>query len=169
MTDTIRKSLLYAMACLASGLLFANVYTSLIDAVNWGRDIPASILATREYFNPKNPGDFFRVFSPLNQVLALLVLLFCWKEGGKVRLYSVLTLVTAVSLDLFTFAYFFPRNDIMFVQPVEGNIDAIRNAWSEWTAMNWVRSGLNVANVVLDFALLTLVLRGGRETRRPIP
>ena len=104
MTHTIRISLLYAMACLASGLLFANVYTSLIDSVNWGRDIPASIEATREYFNPVNPGNFFRIFSPLNQVLAVLVLLFCWKEGGKIRLYCVLTLVLAVGGELFTFA-----------------------------------------------------------------
>jgi carbon starvation protein CstA len=106
-----------------------------------------------------NPGTFFRMFSPLNQVLALIVLLFCWKLGGKIRQYCILTLIVAVALDIFTFAYFFPRNDILFVQPIEGNIEAIETAASEWRAMNWVRSGLGVVNVVFDFIILTLVLK----------
>jgi len=34
---------LFASLCIASGLLFANIYTSLVDAKSWGSDIPASI------------------------------------------------------------------------------------------------------------------------------
>ena len=43
----------------------------MVDAPNWGRDVPASIVAARDYFIVKNPGSFFRVISPVNQVLAL--------------------------------------------------------------------------------------------------
>ena len=51
----------------AAGLLFVNVYNSLVDAPNWGHSLPGSIEAARSYYSAADPGSFFRVFSPLNQ------------------------------------------------------------------------------------------------------
>ena len=62
----------------ASGLLFVNIYTSMVDAPNWGRDLPASIAVAREYMSVRNPGYFFRIFSPMNQVLALFAAVAAW-------------------------------------------------------------------------------------------
>jgi hypothetical protein len=129
----------------------------MIDAVNWGSDIPTSIQTARDYFKTANPGNFFRIFSPINQVLALLTLIVCWKAGKKIRIYCALALVTAVALDGFTFAYFYPRNEIMLVAPMD-DLGAIKAAWSEWSKMNWLRSGLAVVNLVFDFTALTLLL-----------
>ena len=42
----------------------------------------------------------------------------------------------------------------MFVNPIEGNTEAIRTAWSQWTFMNWPRSAIIVIVLVLDFAAL---------------
>jgi carbon starvation protein CstA len=155
----IRKSVLYPVTAVACGILFVNLYTSIVDAVSWGHDIPASIETTREYFKSGNPGKFFRIFSPANQVLALLALIVCWNAGKKIRMYCGLALLTAVTIDVFTFAYFYPRNDIMFVQSIEGNIEAIHSAWSSWSSMNWVRSGLILVNVILNFSALSLVIK----------
>ena len=71
--------LLFASTALASGLLFANIYTSWVDARSWGANIPQSIETAREYFKIVNPGNFFRMLSPANQVVALLVLILFWK------------------------------------------------------------------------------------------
>lgn len=155
----IRKFIIYSVTAVACGILFVNLYTSIVDAVSWGSNIPASIQTTRDYFKSGNPGKFFRIFSPANQILALLALIVFWKAGKKIRMYCGLALLTAVAIDGFTFAYFYPRNDIMFVQPIEGNLDAIRSAWSSWSAMNWVRSGLILVNVIINFTALSLVIK----------
>jgi len=155
----IRKTLLYSVTAVACGILFVNLYTSIVDAVSWGSDIPASIQTTRDYFKSGDPGKFFRIFSPANQILTLLALVVCWKAGKKIRMYCALALLTAVAIDGFTFAYFFPRNEIMFVSPIDGNIDAIKSAWSSWSAMNWVRSGLILVNVITNFTALSLVIK----------
>lgn len=136
-------------AAVASGLLFVNLYNSLVDAPNWGADIPNSITAARAYFSVANPGTFFRVFSPINQVLALLVVIVSWKNF---RYLAIAVLATALLADVMTFAYFYPRNDVMFVAPIDEG--AIRTAWSQWSSMNWLRSLLCVVNTVLAFVLL---------------
>src|SRR4029077_5005204 len=64
------------------GVLGANVYTSWVDARNWGANIPSSLTTAREYFAVVNPGSFFRVVAPIAQVLALLALIVCWQVPG---------------------------------------------------------------------------------------
>jgi len=142
-------------ATLAAGLLFANIYTSVVDVQNWGHDIPASIETTRAYFSAANPGTFFRMVSPALQIVTLVGLILCWKVDRRVRYYLLTALVLAVATDALTFAYFYPRNDIMFVNPVAGNVDAIRSALSQWKTMNWLRSAVAAIGLICDFAALT--------------
>jgi hypothetical protein len=82
----MKKIVLFSSISLASGLLFANLYTSLIDAKSWGADIPNSIAAAREYFKIVNPGNFFRIFSPVNQGLGIVALILFWKSSPAIRL-----------------------------------------------------------------------------------
>ena len=134
----------------ASGLLFTNVYTSIVDATSWGSDIPNSIGTAREYFKVVNPGNFFRLFSPVNQVLGLLVLILFWKSTPTIRLYLGIAFALYVLSDAFTFAFFYPRNEIMFETAALTEVDKLRKAWSEWNSMNWVRSALMLAGIVFS-------------------
>lgn len=131
--------ILFLSLALASGLLFTNIYNSMIDAKLWGTDIPRSIETAREYLKAVNPGNFFRIFSPINQVLALVALVLFWKSSPTVRIYLGITLVLYVLSELFTLSYFYPRNDIMFKNSLT-DIDAIRKAWTGWNSMNRLRS-----------------------------
>jgi hypothetical protein len=140
-------------ATVASGILFANIYTSMVDVPNWSRDVPASIVATREYFSVKNAGNFFRVFSPINQFLALLAVVLSWWAPKGTFTVCVVALILAVSVDILTFTYFYPRNDIILVGPIE-NVDAIRSALSSRANMNWVRIAMMIAVVALDYLAL---------------
>jgi hypothetical protein len=139
---------------LASGLLFVNFYNSVIDARSWGSDIPNSIEITREYFKTVNPGNFFRLYSPVNQLLALVVLILFWKYSPSIRLYLGAALVLYVMCDVLTFAYFYPRNDIMFKTASLTDTELLRKTWSQWNNMNWVRSFILL--VGLFFSLLSL-------------
>ena len=151
--------LLILAASVASGILFTNIYTSMVDAPNWARDVPASITTAREYFGVANPGTFFRLFSPINQVLTLAAVVAAWWAPRGTFSICLAALILSILADVFTFAYFYPRNEIMFVAPME-NIDAIRSALAGWRSMNWVRSGMFVIVIALDFIALLKVTRG---------
>src|SRR3954453_196473 len=110
----MKKIVLFASICIASGLLLSNIYTSLVDARSWGSNIPDSIAIARQYFKASNPGNFFRIFSPLNQLLGILVLVLFWKSSLSIRLYLGMALVLYLVAEGMTFGYFYPRNDILF-------------------------------------------------------
>ena len=119
---------LFASTSLASGLLFANIYTSLIDAKSWGAGIPQSLETAREYFKKVDPKRFFRMIAPANLVAALLVLILFWKISVTVRIYSGMALALYVFVDMFTFTYFYSRNKIMFETTPLPDIDTLKNA-----------------------------------------
>ena len=139
---------LFASVCIASGLLLANVYTSLIDAQSWGSNIPNSIAVARQYYNTVTPGNFFRIFSPVNQALGLLVLVLFWRSPAPVRLYLAIALVMYLVAEGLTFGYFYPRNDIMFRTAQLTDIDLLKKTWSEWNSMNWVRSLVLLSGII---------------------
>lgn len=162
--NNLREIAICLAATFAAGILFVNVYTSIVDAPNWGRDIPASIEATRNYWVVANPGTFFRLVAPINQVVTLIALVACWTFDTRVRYYLFAALVIAVATDVMTFSYFYPRNAIMFENPLDGNTEAIRTAWKGWTLMNWPRSVIGAIGLCLDFAaLLRFAGRRGRQ------
>ena len=150
----MKTIILFASISVASGLLFVNLYSSLIDAKSWGGSIPDSIAAAREYFKIVNPGNFFRIFSPINQVLGLLVLVLFWKSSSSIRLYLGVAFALYIIAEALTFRYFYPRNDIMFRTAQLTDIDLLRKTWSEWNTVNWVRSLVLLAGLV--FSCLSL-------------
>lgn len=149
----MKNLILFTSIAFASGLLFTNVYNSLIDAKSWGADIPRSIETAREYFKHVNPGNFFRLFSPVNQVLGLLALVLFWKSFPGARIYLGMALGLYVLCDVFTFAYFYPRNNIMFTSPMT-DMEAVKKAWQGWNSMNWLRSFILFAGLICSFLAL---------------
>ncbi len=145
----MKTTVLFASIILASGLFLVNCYNSVIDARAWGANIPQSILTTRAYYSSVNPGNFFRILSPVNQILALTVLILFWKSAGQVRFYLGMTFIIYVLVDVFTFAYFYPRLGIMFQKVPLADINELRQAWSQWSAFNWLRSLMLLAGIVL--------------------
>ena len=145
---------LFSSIAVASGLLFVNTYTSIVDVKSWGSNIPESIATAREYFKTVNPGNFFRIFSPINQLLGLLVLVLFWKTAPSVRLYFGAAFLMYLLAEAMTFGYFYPRNDIMFKTASLTDIELLKTTWSEWQTMNWVRSLLLLIGLVFSFLSL---------------
>jgi hypothetical protein len=146
----MKTIILFISIGIASGLLFVNLYTSLVDAKSWGSDIPHSIATTREYFKTVSPANFFRLFSPINQVLGLLVLILFWKTSSSIRLCLGAAFALYILGDVFTFAYFYPRNDIMFKTAQLTNVALLRKTAAEWSAMNWLRSLVVLTGLVFS-------------------
>jgi len=150
----MKTIILFASISIASGLLFVNTYTSLIDARSWGSDIPNSIATAREYFKTVNPGNFFRIISPLNQLLGLLVLILFWKTSTSIRLCAGIAFAMYLIAEGMTFKYFYPRNEIMFKTAQLSDINLLRQVWSEWNSMNWVRTAVQLVGLI--FSILSL-------------
>ena len=146
----MKNIIVFLSISIASGILFVNLYTSLIDAKSWGSDMPNSIAAAREYFKAVTPGDFFRIFSPINQVVGLLALILFWKSSPSIRLSLGVAFALYVLGDVLTFAYFYPRNDIMFRDAQLTDVNLLKKVWSEWTFMNWVRSFMILVGLSLS-------------------
>lgn len=150
----MKTNFLFASIVIASGLLLVNIYTSIVDARSWGSNIPESIATAREYFKAVNPGNFFRIFSPLNQLLGLIALIALWRSGPSMRITLGLALIFYVIAEGMTFAYFYPRNDILFKSASLTDVSLLKKTWSEWNSMNWVRSLMLLAGLVCSFISL---------------
>jgi len=153
----MRQSIIFAAIVVTGAVLGANVYNSVVDVPNWGAQIPGSLETARRYFGVRNPGAFFRVASPLSQALSLLVLIVSWRLGGPTRGLAALALAFGVLADVFTFAYFYPRNAVMFVQAVDA--DAMTRSWTGWNSMNHVRNLLVLGALVCQLSVLWRVAR----------
>jgi hypothetical protein len=122
----------------------------MVDANSWGADIPSSIETARQYFKNVNPGNFYRLFSPVNQILGLLCVILFWKAGKQARLFLISALLMYVLADVFTFAYFYPRNAILFSSNINDNPEGIKTAWQQWSAANWLRSLVAFAGIIFS-------------------
>ena len=147
----MKQIVLFLSIGIASGLMFVNLYTSLIEAKSWGSDIPNSIGVARDYFKAVNPGNFFRIFSPVNQLLAIVVLVMFWKSNPPVRLYLGAAALLYVLCEMLTFGYFYPRNSVMFETASLTDTALLRKVWAEWTSMNWLRTFMLLAGIVMSF------------------
>lgn len=149
MKSKIKIIILFLAIIVNSGLLFVNVYNSMVDAPNWGVNIPASIDSARNYFTSKSPADFFKIFGIVIHILGINCVIRFWNTDKQIRLYTISALTLILILDLLLFAYFFPRNDIMFNQNSTADIQTLKVAWKQWGAMNWVRSFITLGIVAL--------------------
>lgn len=153
----MKKAILFTSVALASGILFANVFNSLVISDAARSDIPNSIVAAREYFKTVNPGDFFKIFSPLTQVFTLLSLILFWKTGKSVRLFLGIALLCSISGDILAFTYFHPRNDLMYLSQPILDTETLKTISSEWSSMNWVRSFILLIGVTFSFLAIDKV------------
>lgn len=149
MKSKIQIIVLFLAVIINSGLLFVNIYNSIVDAPNWGTNIPASIEIARNYFAVKSPQDFFKIVGIVIHILGINCVIRFWKTDKQIRFFNISALALILIIDLLTFTYFFPRNDIMFTLNGTTDIQKLTNAWSEWEIMNWVRTLITFGVIAL--------------------
>lgn len=143
-----RQIVLYIYIILGSGMLFANIYNSMVDASIWGSDIPDSIDTARNYFKQITPADFYKIFGMILHPISFIAFFSHFKPFPQTRWYLGSAIVLYFLVDAFTVLYFVPRNDIMFSSTPLKDIETIKQAWQQWNTMNWVRSFITLAGVV---------------------
>lgn len=157
----MKRIVLFLSIVFMAGVAFVNMYNSIVDTTSWISNVPASVLVFRKYYHSVNPGDFFRVFSPLNQLLALLSLVLFWKTSPKTRGFLLIAFLLAVSGDILTFTYFYPRNDLLMHLPLKGNANRFTVILQQWRTINWIRSALIFTGLLFSCLGLNEVYRSG--------
>jgi hypothetical protein len=131
--------LLSTLALLGLALLLgATLYESVVMAPNYERDIPTSIDVARQFLKRTTPTHYFRLISPITELLLLASLVASWPiAAARSRLLAALGLL--VLLDVITFTFHYPRLAIMFKAPMPENPARLRRAAREWARGNIVR------------------------------
>jgi len=160
----MKRIIIFASLGIAAGLVLTNMYTSIVDVPAWGTNIPDSLQTARQYYRYSNPGNFFRIFSPLNQLLGLLAVILFWKRGKQVRWFLISAFVLYLVGEGMTFKYFYPRNEIMFMSDIT-DVNKLTITWEQWRNMNWVRSlivaaGFVCSSMALHYSYLAPKLPG---------
>jgi len=149
-----------AIALVLSGMLLgAGVYESVAVAPNF-QGAPTSLEHARGFYHATNPGMFFRVLSPAVQLFLLLALVLNWKSSGtRWRLAGALAL--AITADVITFKFHYPRNTILFSTPLTNSPADLDRVGAEWATGNYVRIAVVLTMVVL---VMVSTIRIARQT-----
>src|SRR5262249_37390705 len=109
----MKTSILFLSIICASGLTMVSIYNTIVDANSWGSDIPASIQTARDYHHHVDPRCFYSVAGAVNQILILLTLVLFRKEFFLLRFFLT-SFLSLAAITLLTFAFFLPRDLILF-------------------------------------------------------
>jgi hypothetical protein len=151
---------------LAAGLTAVTAYNTLVDAKSWGADIPTSIQTARDYYAHVDPRRFYLIVGPPTVVLGVLTTILFWRDDASLRLLFGTSAACYVVIVLLTIAYFVPRDLILFRDPIQGRVDEIRAAATQWSRMNWARTLLGCAGVWCSMRALDLYYTGLIENLR---
>ena len=128
------------VAIILIGAVFgAGFYESVVMAPNYGANVPNSLEHAKEFFSVANPGNFFRLVAPVTQITLLIALVFNWRGAPERRWWILGALLLAVATDVITFTFHYPRNAILFTDPMNTPPEALRAAAGQWMYGNYLR------------------------------
>lgn len=134
---------------------------------------PQSLELSMEFFVEAGPSDFFPPLGFASWVLGALALILTWKIP-RARWWIVLSLAMMVGEGLASMLYFWPRNDIMFIEGSAAHSDEylrqVANEFVTWHARS--RMVFNTVAAVAAFVAFlaayrqrVVTARAGREPR----
>lgn len=149
--EKIRENLILVALFAVAALFGASIYESVVLAPNFNVAIPGSLENFRQFLTVTNPGTFFRVVAPTAQILLLISLVLGWKNQATQRGWLSVGLVAPVIADVITFKFHYPRNALLFREPLKMEPALLEKAAREWANGNYVRIAL------VTIALISLI------------
>jgi hypothetical protein len=147
---------------LSAMLLGTGAYESVVVAPNF-HGAPIYLEHARGFYHATNPGTFFRVLSPATQLFLLVALACNWRPAPVTRWKLAGALALAITADVITFRFHYPRNDILFVAPLTNPPAYYDQVATEWAIGNYFRIALILGAVVL---VMVSMIRIARDTAR---
>src|SRR5918998_3783395 len=132
-------------------LLGSIVLETFMVYPNIFHDAPRSLETTTEFMAVSSPGDFFPTLGFLSWLAGIGSLIFGWRVKSA-RYWILISLIMIVCEGLFSMAFFWPRNTIMFAEGTEVHSDAyLKQIAQEFQTLHWSRLAFNAAGSVSIF------------------
>jgi len=156
---TVRLVSSFLPLILLSMLLGASSFQVVVDMPNW-TGLPA-LEHYRAFYQVLNPGTFFQMLLPTT-LLALLAALVCnWRPIPTTRWRLAGALALTILVGVITFAFHFPRNRILFEDPLTRTAAYYHQVVMEWAAGDYIRLAMIVTAIVL---VAVSMIRIARDT-----
>ncbi|MBO0929487.1 DUF1772 domain-containing protein [Fibrella aquatilis] len=150
---TLFVATLTLMASFGGGL-----FDVLVNEENLVRGFPDSITHVRNYWKYRNPGDFYKVLSPLFGLSALAATVWYWSDPAG-RQWLVLGAIGCFALtQAITVIYFFPGNKILREAPVDEAVAMMQRSRKTRLYWDYFRQLLTLTGSVL---LLSAIAKHG--------
>ena len=125
-------------------------------------DPPASLERAREFVVAGGPSDYFPPLGASVVVSSIATLLLTWRNPRLRWWIAAATATFFLCEFLFSAVFFWPRNEIMFVDPVgTHSAEYLRQVADEFVTGHWVRLAGGAVTAVLAF---TALIRWARTT-----
>ena len=160
---TLPTVLFVAYLTLVSVLLGGTIFSVMVEYPNWFANIPASLEATRNFYQVLHPGYFFQTVGPLSLLFGIGFVIAGWRIS-QVRNLVVISLGVLIAAELLTFIYIYPRLNILFFGIDTHSIGALKQAAAEFTFADQIRTGLGVLASAVTIAALLKFFRQSEET-----
>jgi uncharacterized membrane protein len=149
------KEFLLVIVVISLGALFGgSLYDTIVNAPNYRVGIPESLEHFRLFMSVANPGDFFRLVAPVTQISILVSLILNWKHRSNRKWWLLAALILVVAGDVITLTYHYPRNAILFKEPMNVSPEILTKAANEWIFGNYVRLALVTGAMVCGIKAL---------------
>ncbi len=134
-------------------LFGAIVLETVMVYPNVFRDPPQSLELTVQFLAVVGPSGFFPPLGFLSWALGGAALLLCWRQGAA-RWWVLLSLAMLLAEGVASMLYFWPRNEIMFVEGLSvhdpGYLIQVAEEFQTW---HWrSRMGFNTVAAIAAFA-----------------
>lgn len=132
-------------------LLGAITLETFMVYPNIFRDPPASLTLAMEFMAVRGPDDFFPPFGFLSWVAGAGALLLSWRRTPA-RWWILASLLFIVAEGIASILFFWPRNEIMFVEgPALHPAAELTRVAAEFEALHWSRLAFNALAAVSIF------------------
>jgi hypothetical protein len=121
-------------------ILGAGLFQAVVDVPNFSSRLPDTVHDFRACVRYSHPGYFFQVLVPIIVVSLLVSVTTGWNTPRARNRWVIGALAGIVGVEIFTFVYFMPRNDILFFGDLgRFSADVITAAALEWKNAQWLR------------------------------
>lgn len=151
----MRRTILYIYTW-AMAMFFGSILSETVLLYpNIFRDVPASLSVSMDFMKVLGPGHFFPKVGGAILVLTMITIILHIKEKAVLK-YLVLSFVLMIVFEfLFSILYFWPRNNIMFVEGLaKHSAEELQKAANEFQMGHWIRLSVSFINSCIAMAAL---------------
>lgn len=149
--QTIQSIFIFAHFCLLMMFLGGVFFETFISYPNWFHNIPASLEVVNNFFQVRNPGNFFQTILPLIILTGIGFVILGWKVKPA-RTFILVSLALLVCTEIVTIVYIYPRIGIMLREGTTvHSVDVLKQTAQEFLRANQVRIVFILIAEVLSF------------------